>query len=186
MDILLKPQTCITWIPIGEEVLQPKMCIAWIPRGIECLRPQLYGTIIPASKHRETVSVDTKRQVAETAEARADSQRQVCSTSRIAADTRRTITSSAIDWTSANRDPDVFDDPDVYNPAGNAERNLVYGTGPHACPGRPLATLELRVLLRALLARFTVSAAPCGRAQRAEWPLGGWERVPIVLNERRP
>nr|WP_314926689.1 cytochrome P450 [uncultured Actinomyces sp.] len=91
-----------------------------------------------------------------------------------------------IDWTSANRDPDVFDDPDVYNPAGNAERNLVYGTGPHACPGRPLATLELRVLLRALLARFTVSAAPCGRAQRAEWPLGGWERVPIVLNERRP
>ena len=66
MDVLLKPKTCIAWIPIGEEVLQPKMCIAWIPRGIECLRPQLYGTIIPASKHRETVSVDTRRQLAET------------------------------------------------------------------------------------------------------------------------
>ena len=167
-------------------LLKPQIFISWIPYGKENLRPQIWVTIIPAPKHRETVRVDTKRRLAEAVESKADSKRQVCSTNCIAADTRRTITSSAIDWTSANRDPDVFDDPDVYNPAGNAERNLVYGTGPHACPGRPLATLELRVLLRALLARFTVSAAPCGRAQRAEWPLGGWERVPIVLNERRP
>ena len=101
MDILLKPKTCIAWIPIGEEVLQPKMCIAWIPKGEEVLQPKICASILPAPKHREAVHVKTKRQVAETAEARADSQRQVCSTNRIAADTRRTITSSAIDWTSA-------------------------------------------------------------------------------------
>ena len=101
MDVLLKPKTCIAWIPIGEEVLQPKMCIAWIPQGEEVLQPKICASILPAPKHRETVRVDTKRQVAETAEARADSQRQVFSTNRIAADTRRTVTSSAIDWTSA-------------------------------------------------------------------------------------
>ena len=101
MDVLLKPKPCIAWIPIGEEVLQPKMCIAWIPQGEEVLQPKICASILPAPKHRETVRVDTKRQVAETAEARADSQRQVFSTNRIAADTRRTVTSSAIDWTSA-------------------------------------------------------------------------------------
>ena len=81
--------------------LKPQIFISWIPYGKENLRPQIWVTIIPAPKHRETVRVDTKRQVAETAAARADSQRQVCSTSRIAADTKRTVTSSTIDWTSA-------------------------------------------------------------------------------------
>ena len=81
--------------------LKSQIFISWIPYGKENLCPQIGATIIPAPKHRETVRVDTKRQVAETAAARADSQRQVCSTNRIAADTRRTITSSAIDWTGA-------------------------------------------------------------------------------------
>ena len=81
--------------------LKSQIFISWIPYGKENLRPQIYGTIIPAPKHKETVRVDTRRQVVETAEVRADSQRQVCSTNRIAADTRRTVTSSAIDWTSA-------------------------------------------------------------------------------------
>ena len=81
--------------------LNPQIFISWIPYGKEILCPQIWVMIIPAPKHRETVCVDTKRQVAETAAARADSQRQVCSTNRIAADTRRTVTSSAIDWTDA-------------------------------------------------------------------------------------
>lgn len=89
-----------------------------------------------------------------------------------------------ISWTDANRDPEAFDDPDVYDPEGNAALNLVYGTGPHVCPGRPLATLELRVLLRALLARFTVEAVPGAARVRAQCPLGGWDRLPVVLSER--
>ena len=81
--------------------LKPQIFISWIPYGKESVRPQIWVTIIPAPKHRETVRVDTKRQVAETAAARADTQRQVCSTNHIAADTKRTVTSSAIDWTDA-------------------------------------------------------------------------------------
>ena len=91
-------------------------------------------------------------------------------------------TQVVIDWTSANRDPEVFGDPDSYDPEGHAADNLVYGTGPHVCPGRPLDTLELRVLVRALLVRFRVSRAD-GEAARAQWPLGGWERLPILLTE---
>ena len=81
--------------------LKSQIFISWIPYGKENLCSQIWVTILPAPKHRETVRVDTKRRLAETAEVRADSQRQVCSTNRIVADTRRTVTSFAIDWTGA-------------------------------------------------------------------------------------
>src|SRR5699024_5405429 len=56
-----------------------------------------------------------------------------------------------LNWTAANRDPRVFDDPDEYDPAGHAEANLVFGVGPHVCPARGLTLMELRVLTEELL-----------------------------------
>lgn len=87
-----------------------------------------------------------------------------------------------LNWTAANRDPTVFGSPDSYRPEQNAEHNLVYGLGPHACPGRALATHELREGLSALLrGTRTVALAANELAARASWPLGGYARVPIVL-----
>ena len=85
-----------------------------------------------------------------------------------------------VEWTDANRDPDVFGDPDRYAPERNAAANLVYGAGPHVCPGRPLATLELRVLLEELLAGTTDLAPSEEPGVRAERPLGGWLSAPFV------
>lgn len=87
-------------------------------------------------------------------------------------------------WTSANRDPAVFPDPDRYDPERHAADNLVYGTGPHVCPGRPLATLELRVLLRTLL-EATAAVEPGGVPEREVAPLGGYHRAPVVLRDDR-
>lgn len=85
-------------------------------------------------------------------------------------------------WTSANRDAEVFGDPDVFDPQGNAEANLVYGTGPHVCPGRPLATMELRIALQeALAATKWIDAAPAEEPEREVAPVGGWARLPVVL-----
>ena len=53
MDVLLKPKTCIAWIPIGEEVLQPKMCIAWIPKGEEVLQPKYAPRFFPRRSIRK-------------------------------------------------------------------------------------------------------------------------------------
>ena len=89
-----------------------------------------------------------------------------------------------VNWTAANRDPAVFADPDAYDPHGNAAANLVYGTGPHVCPGRPLATLELRVLLRAVLRGHRVRLAPGTTPEREQPPVGGFRRVPVVLEVR--
>ena len=56
-----------------------------------------------------------------------------------------------INWASANRDEDAFEDALTYNPHRDQSRNLVYGDGIHVCPGAPLARLELRILLEELL-----------------------------------
>ena len=88
-----------------------------------------------------------------------------------------------LNWTAANRDPAVFGDPDHYDPVGNAPHNLVYGIGPHVCPGRPLATLELRLLVRALLSAARLEPSE-QRAERELPPLGGFSEVPVRLVRR--
>jgi cytochrome P450 len=87
-----------------------------------------------------------------------------------------------LNWTSANRDEAVFADPAAYRPERNAPHNLVYGVGIHACPGRPLATMELVVAVRALL-QATPGIEPASDAApvRETYPLGGWRRVPVRL-----
>ncbi len=80
-----------------------------------------------------------------------------------------------LDWRRANRDPRVF--TDGFAPDAHAADNLVYGTGPHACPGRTLATRELRVLVRALLAAGRVR--PAAEAEREQPPIAGYRTVPI-------
>lgn len=85
-------------------------------------------------------------------------------------------------WTSANRDAEAFADPDAFDPEGNADKNLVYGTGPHVCPGRPLATMELRIILQELLAGTQdISWAPNEQPEREQAPVGGYARVPVTL-----
>lgn len=89
-----------------------------------------------------------------------------------------------LNWTSANRDETVFGDPDAFDPAGHAGLNLVYGVGKHVCPGRLLATLELRIAVRALLAATaSIAHDPDRPAEREVAPVGGWAAVPVVLTE---
>lgn len=87
-----------------------------------------------------------------------------------------------LNWASANRDPQMFGDPDAFDPLGNAPYNLVYGIGKHVCPGRPLATLELRALTRAVLeTTVTIEPNPDRRRQRALPPVGGFAAAPLRL-----
>lgn len=91
-----------------------------------------------------------------------------------------------LDWREANRDPDAFDDPGAYDPVSHADRNLVYGTGPHVCPGRPLATLELRVLARHLLRAGTVVHVGARPAERETAPVAGFRTVPVRVVDTAP
>jgi cytochrome P450 len=87
-----------------------------------------------------------------------------------------------LNWTSANRDEAVFGEANAMDPQRNADRNLVYGIGKHACPGRLLATLELRILMHELLAvTSSIALDPQRPAEREVSPVGGWAKVPVVL-----
>jgi cytochrome P450 len=57
-------------------------------------------------------------------------------------------------WAAANRDPEVFPDPSGFRLDRGRNRHLSFGFGVHACPGAPLARMELRVVLEELLRRI--------------------------------
>lgn len=68
---------------------------------------------------------------------------------------------------AANRDPDVFADPDRFDPHRPRLRDqLAFARGPHTCLAMDLARLEARVAVQA------VAALPGVRLQRAEPPTG--------------
>ena len=55
---------------------------------------------------------------------------------------------------AANRDPDVFDQPDILDLTRKPNRHLVFGTGIHNCLGVQLARQEGRIALRSFADRF--------------------------------
>ena len=56
---------------------------------------------------------------------------------------------------AANRDPEVFEDPDRLDVRRNPSSHLSLGSGIHHCLGAPLARLQGRIVLEMLLDRFS-------------------------------
>ena len=86
-----------------------------------------------------------------------------------------------LNWTSANRDEVVFGD-NGFAPEAHAAANLVYGIGKHVCPGRLLATWQLRIATQVFLTYFKdLQLAADFPLEREQPPLGGYSNVPVVL-----
>ena len=82
---------------------------------------------------------------------------------------------------AANRDPEVFADPHVFDVTrANAREHLSFSGGRHFCLGAALARMEGEVGLASLFARFPdLSPAP-GAVRRPTRVLRGWERLPVT------
>ncbi|MGX4693566.1 cytochrome P450 [Streptomyces sp. JNUCC 63] len=58
-----------------------------------------------------------------------------------------------VSYLAANRDPDVFPDPESIDFSRSPNPHVAFGFGPHHCPGGQLARLESELLVDALLDR---------------------------------
>jgi cholest-4-en-3-one 26-monooxygenase len=82
-------------------------------------------------------------------------------------------------YPSANRDEEVFEDPDVFRIDRNPNRHIGFGVGEHVCLGAHLARLELRCAFAALRERLH-RAEPAGPVERARSSfVGGIKRAPM-------
>jgi cytochrome P450 len=61
----------------------------------------------------------------------------------------------------ANRDPDVFPDPDRLDITRDARRHVAFGFGVHQCLGQPLARMELQVVYGTLYRRIPTLKLAC-------------------------
>jgi cytochrome P450 len=85
----------------------------------------------------------------------------------------------ALLFTSANRDEDMFENPDVFD-IDRPNKHLAFGRGPHQCAGAPLARVELRIALEEILAQ-TTGFEVSGPIQMTRWPEFGPISVPLRL-----
>lgn len=88
----------------------------------------------------------------------------------------------SLNWISANRDEEVFGEPDSFRLDRDPAKNLLYGAGIHYCPGAPLARLEMQVFLEELLARTQdIAAGPQQSAALAVYPASGFSVLPLRM-----
>ncbi len=86
---------------------------------------------------------------------------------------------------AANRDPEVFEDPETFDIARSPNRHLAFSQGLHFCLGASLARMETRVALTRLFERYPNLrlAVPAENLDRSAMP--GWHRLnalPVQLD----
>ncbi|MBB2910700.1 cytochrome P450 [Streptosporangium becharense] len=89
---------------------------------------------------------------------------------------------------AANRDPEVFDDPDALDIRRGDNAHISFGRGIHHCLGAALARLEGKTALRTLLRRYPDISLAVSRQQIRYKPaviVRGLEELPVVLQPSR-
>lgn len=85
-------------------------------------------------------------------------------------------------WAAANRDRSVFGDPDEFRLDRAPALNLLYGAGIHACPGAPLARLELRILVETLFEKSdAITPVKDTPPLPADFPAAGYRTAHLYI-----
>jgi len=86
-------------------------------------------------------------------------------------------------YPAANRDPDHFTDPEVFDPRRTPNDHLTFGGGgTHFCLGANLARAQIKTMVRTFLRRYPdVTAAGEHRRMRSDF-VNGIKYLPVSLN----
>ncbi|HWC81675.1 MAG TPA: cytochrome P450 [Pseudonocardiaceae bacterium] len=84
-------------------------------------------------------------------------------------------------YQSANRDTDVFDEPDAFRLDRKPNRHIAFGYGPHMCVGQHLAKLEMRIMFEELLPRLKSVTVTGERKPVQTNFVGGLRKLPVRL-----
>ena len=87
-------------------------------------------------------------------------------------------------YPSANRDEDIFEDPDTFRIDRRPNPHVGFGIGEHFCLGASLARLELRVIFRELARRLDAVELDGPVERMRSSFLGGVKRMPIRYSLR--
>lgn len=82
---------------------------------------------------------------------------------------------------AANRDPAVFEAPEVFDITRKPNRHLAFAGGPHVCVGLTLARLEGRIAISRLLERYPDFAVLPGRIAGGRIRFRGYATLPARL-----
>ncbi|MDF1717164.1 MAG: cytochrome P450 [Antarcticimicrobium sp.] len=82
---------------------------------------------------------------------------------------------------AANRDPEVFPDPQAFDITRRPNKHLAFAGGPHVCVGLTLARLEGRIAIGRLLDRFPGYRVTGGRVSGGRIRFRGYASLPAVL-----
>ena len=86
---------------------------------------------------------------------------------------------------AANRDPEVFENPDHFDITRNPNPHISFGSGIHYCIGAPLARMEGAIAINRLIERFPKIRLNLGFRKKLKWSpsisLHGLKRLPVTL-----
>ena len=83
---------------------------------------------------------------------------------------------------ACNRDPARWQDAAEFEVGREIGRHLAFGRGAHTCIGAPLARMEARAAMQALVARFATICRGAGVGERVPGELFfGFRDLPLIL-----
>jgi cytochrome P450/ferredoxin-NADP reductase len=88
-----------------------------------------------------------------------------------------------LNWSAANRDSEIFENPDSVDFDRKPNRHIAFGYGIHRCVGAPLAREQLRIATEELLS-LTEDFVLASEPENSTWNHIGPSKLPVRLSPR--